>query len=156
MGEDPERVVLLLDDDTVWLRTLQRLLERRKVAVRAFSEVEPMLESLDAPLPDVFVIDFLLGGNWNGAKVAEMIRRLAPTAGPLVLLSGTLRQVPVDDRARFDEALEKGGRIMEVVDRIVELAHSSRVTSSHMRLRPVSMDEEPAAKPRRKHFNTPK
>lgn len=98
---------------------------------------EAVLEGLDGELPHVMVIDYVLGGALSGGCVARELRsRLRTSCPPLILLSGTLGQVPDTDLARFDGVVAKGGDLSALLDEVLSHAaheQSARSETVHRR-----------------------
>ncbi len=146
-------LVVLLDDDELWLRSLARAFKARGGRVVVFTTPEQLLEAwTDGLSADVMVIDFVLGFGWDGARVARAIReRASTTPPPLVLLSGTLEEVGAADLEAFDLALSKGDSMADVVDQVLAQPRAS-TRKSHHRLRPATPSD---ALRRRRRKRTP-
>lgn len=154
MTERAKPLVLLLDDDEVWLRTLGRALELRGASVVAMTTPERLFTALEKGLaPDVMVIDYLLGADVSGGEVAAQVRgRMASHTPPLVLLSGTLERVPRDELDRFELALPKSHPLQELDAAILRLAKRGGQRGSHTRLTSAASEE---AAERKARENTP-
>ncbi len=142
MADESKLVVLLLDDDPIWLRALGKLLERRGASVIALTSAETLLERAADRTPDVMVIDFLLGEGKTGADVARTLReQLRQSCPALLLLSSSLPEVSDQDFAPFDAAYTKVTPPADLVHYILERANLSRGSRSRPSLRSASVGE---------------
>ena len=82
------RVALLVDDDELFLRTLQRALQRRGIQTRIAGTAAEALAlaagSAAAPAPDLALVDLKLGSE-SGLALIEPLRRLQPRMRILLL-----------------------------------------------------------------------
>lgn len=81
-----ERRLLLVEDDAVFARTLQRSFERRGYAVVHLSEIDGLEEAAATFEPTHAVVDLRLGGA-SGLAVVERLHVLNP-ATVIVVLTG--------------------------------------------------------------------
>lgn len=130
-------VALLLDDDELWLRALSRVLTAEGLRCRCFTTPDKAIEAVCESPPDVFLIDFLLGRGWTGADVALQVHtRLVERAPLLVLVTGTLNQVSLEQRRLFDEVYGKDLSPRTLVDEVLAaLATVGERARSQTRLR---------------------
>ena len=78
----------------------------------------------------------MLGGGWDGVRVARGLRRFFRTScPPLVLVSATLNELAPEDRAVFDAHYPKSAISTNLVDEIVKRAGSRRRVTSAPALR---------------------
>jgi two-component system, response regulator RegA len=81
-------IALLVDDDALFLRTLQRALQRRGIETRiAGNAAEALAQAADtgaAPAPDLALVDLKLGAE-SGLALIEPLRRLQPRMRILLL-----------------------------------------------------------------------
>jgi len=128
---------LLLDDEAAMLRSLSRAFRASGAKVVAYDAPEPIFERLDAELPHVMVIDYMLGSTMSGGDVARELRRLLRhSCPPLVLLSGTLEQVRDEDLARFDHAISKATDSKTIIHQVLARAAREQATRSETMPRP--------------------
>jgi DNA-binding response OmpR family regulator len=80
-------VVLCVDDDPTYLRSLARLLSRRGYQVSAFEDADRALDALDWLRPDVALVDIMMPG-MGGLDLAEKIREKSQGRIPVVFLTG--------------------------------------------------------------------
>jgi DNA-binding response OmpR family regulator len=80
------QVVLCVDDDALFLRSLVRVLRSRGYAAVPYDQPEAALEAIPLLRPDLAFIDVLMPG-MNGLDLAAEIREDYGDALPLVLLS---------------------------------------------------------------------
>ena len=78
------RSVLLVDDDALFLRTLQRAMQRRGIATQVASSAADALALAHDAKPDFAVIDLKLGPD-SGLALIEPLRRLHPRMRILLL-----------------------------------------------------------------------
>src|SRR5688572_27838882 len=83
MTEDSRRV-LIVDDDTLILRALQRVLEAQGFTVTGCSNPEEALERLEAEPANLIISDYMMPG-MNGVEFLSNARRLRPDAPRLLL-----------------------------------------------------------------------
>lgn len=91
-GSDPARaaarppVILCVDDDTLFLKSLMRILRRRGYAVIGYDNPEQALEAIPLHHPSMVFLDVLMPG-MNGLDLASELRGEYGDSLPLVLLS---------------------------------------------------------------------
>jgi DNA-binding response OmpR family regulator len=95
-------LVMCVDDDEFFLRSLARVIRRRGYRVLTYTEPEFALEELPLVKPDLVVLDVLMPG-LSGFEVLAEIRRFHPRSLPVVLLSA------LDGDLRFPESRRRGG-----------------------------------------------
>jgi len=88
-GSAPPRppVVLCVDDDRLFLKSLMRTLRRRNVSVIGYDNPEEALEAIPIHSPMLAFVDVLMPG-MNGLDLVSEIREEYGDALPVVLLSG--------------------------------------------------------------------
>jgi FixJ family two-component response regulator len=94
-------VVIVVDDDPGFLKSVARLLSVHGFATRTFSSAEAMLDSDAARTAACLLLDIHLGG----ISGIELQRRLAAAGSncPVIFMTA------IDDDATRKEALEAGG-----------------------------------------------
>ena len=86
MTDTPERLLLLVEDDAAFARTLQRSFERRGYRVLHASSAEEVA-LLRQHRPQYAVMDLKLAGNVSGLTCVQMLHQLNPDA-LIVVLTG--------------------------------------------------------------------
>ncbi len=139
MTTPAELVALVLDDDELWLRSLARLLSTHGIRSLRCTTAEQAFAALEEQPVDLCVIDFVLGGGWDGARFARALReKLGEDTPPLVLLSGTLDEVDFEDRRPFDASYAKDLPPEALVAELRAAAtEENGRPRSHSRIRPV-------------------
>ena len=137
MGTEEQPLVLLLDDDEFWARSLKRALGLRGLEVVTRHGIEDALAAVEQRRPDVCIVDYRLGDVDTGADFARALwARYQKRTPPLMLLSGTLDDVPIEDRRPFVAAHDKSLSVDAIVHELREaLAHGNTQNRSHSRLR---------------------
>lgn len=79
--------VLCVDDDALYLRSLERILIQHGYRVETFDDPERALEALPECRPDVAIVDILMPG-MSGLDLAEEIHEESGGRIPVVVLSG--------------------------------------------------------------------
>ncbi len=127
------RVILCVDDDTVFLRSLVRILQRRNYSVISYATPEEALQAIPIHNPAMAFVDVLMPG-MNGLDLASEIREEYGTTLPVVLLSGRTSDEEIS------EGLRSGARYYVTKpcdpDRILDIA-DALVGSSNSPARPV-------------------
>ncbi|OLH62921.1 chemotaxis protein CheY, partial [Xanthomonas oryzae pv. oryzae] len=75
MTSPPIRTGLLVDDDTLYLRTLQRSLARRGVQTLTATDAASALSTARSALPDFALIDLKLGHD-SGLRLIQPLREI--------------------------------------------------------------------------------
>ncbi|HJL15789.1 MAG TPA: response regulator [Sandaracinaceae bacterium LLY-WYZ-13_1] len=152
MTQPPRPLLLLLDDDELWLRSLSRRLRMEGYRTVTFGTAAEALDGIAEHEPDLCVIDYLLGGDQDGSDVAFRARdRFGDACPPLVLVSGTLEQVPTDRLRPFDGTYGKDLDARQLVAEITATLTSGDRPRSHSRLRPIDRrDPTPTGRFRQK------
>lgn len=98
--------VLIVEDDTLVRRSLQRVLEGRNATVQAVGSASEALEAFDAQLPDIIVSDIGMPEE-SGHTLMRRLRALEPAGSriPAIALTGHLA---TEDRL---EAMRAGFQI---------------------------------------------
>jgi DNA-binding response OmpR family regulator len=102
-GEGRPPVILCVDDDPLFLRSLVRILRRPGYAVISCSNPEEALEAIPILQPDLAFIDVLMPG-MNGLDLASEIRDDYGDEFPLVLLSARTSDREISDGYRSGAA----------------------------------------------------
>lgn len=122
-------LVLCVDDDPAFLRSLARVIRRRGYRVLTYVEPELALEELPLLNPDLLILDVLMPG-LSGLEVLDEVRRYYRASLPVVLLSA------LDSDAKIAEGRGHGAAsylvkpcapeiLLDVVGRLVRRAESS-------------------------------
>ena len=77
-------VLILIDDDAAFRRTLKRAMERRGFAVHEFSSGAGALAAIDRLKPNMAVFEMCLA-NGSGLELTERLRAVCPEARILIL-----------------------------------------------------------------------
>jgi two-component system response regulator RegA len=70
---EPERLLLIVEDDVSFARTLQRSFERRGYAVLTAASLEDVVTLLASHSPDYAVVDLKLAGATSGLAVVQAL-----------------------------------------------------------------------------------
>ena len=89
MTPTQERLLLLVEDDAAFARTLRRSFERRGYRVLHASSAEEVQTLLQAELPHYAVMDLKLAGNSSGLSCVQLLHAKNPEA-LIVVLTGAL------------------------------------------------------------------
>lgn len=84
---EEDRLLLLVEDDAAFARTLKRSFERRGYRVLHAASGEEAQELLTGQLPQYAVMDLKLAGNASGLNCVQMLHQLNPDA-LIVVLTG--------------------------------------------------------------------
>ena len=79
-------LVVCVDDDALFLRSLARTIRRQGYRVLTYTEPELALEELPLVKPDLMILDVLMPG-LSGFEVLGEVRQFHPASLPVVLLS---------------------------------------------------------------------
>ena len=94
-------LVVCVDDDVLFLRSLARVIRRQGYRVLSYTEPEVALEVLPLVKPDLVILDVLMPG-LSGFEVLGELRQFHPAGLPVILLSG------LDEEAKFAEGRKSG------------------------------------------------
>ena len=84
---EEDRLLLLVEDDAAFARTLKRSFERRGYRVLHAASGEEVQALLTGQLPQYAVMDLKLAGNASGLNCVQMLHQLNPEA-LIVVLTG--------------------------------------------------------------------
>src|SRR5256885_14026377 len=84
---DSSRLLLLVEDDATFARTLTRSFERRGYRVLQAASAEEVRELLQTHSPQYAVMDLKLAGNASGLSCVQMLHQHNPEA-LIVVLTG--------------------------------------------------------------------
>lgn len=84
---DSSRLLLLVEDDATFARTLTRSFERRGYRVLQAASAEEVRELLQTHSPQYAVMDLKLAGNASGLSCVQMLHQHSPEA-LIVVLTG--------------------------------------------------------------------
>ncbi|MEJ8812622.1 response regulator transcription factor [Variovorax ureilyticus] len=87
MDTDPERLLLIVEDDAAFARTLGRSFERRGYTVMHASNVDQVAELLKDHSPGYAVVDLKLNGDASGLACVQTLNRHDPSM-LIVVLTG--------------------------------------------------------------------
>jgi len=94
----PRPVILLVDDDAVFVDALRAVLQQR-YEVRTAHNGEEAVASLTEQLPDVIILDVMMSYLSEGYDLAAMLKKNERTAGvPIVILTGVDRSFELRSR----------------------------------------------------------
>jgi len=119
-------VILCVDDDRMFLKSLVRTLQRRNYSVIAYADPEEALEAIPVHNPVMAFVDVLMPG-MNGLDLASEIREEYGTSLPVVLLSGKTSDQEISDGLRSGARYYvtkpcDPGRILDIADALVGAA----------------------------------
>jgi DNA-binding response OmpR family regulator len=92
-------VILCVDDDRLFLKSLVRTLQRRDYSVIAYADPEDALEAIPIHNPAMAFVDVLMPG-MNGLDLASEIQEEYGSSLPVVLLSGKTSDQEIADGLR--------------------------------------------------------
>ncbi len=101
-ANDPTRrspLIMCVDDDRLYLRSLERLLNRRGYRVTTFDNPERALDSLAQVGPDMAIVDIRMP-NMNGLNLAEEMSEAYGGRLPIVVLSALSADETISDAYR--------------------------------------------------------
>ena len=84
---DAERLLLIVEDDSAFARTLYRSFERRGYAVRSAASLEEVVKLLETQSPDYAVVDLKLAGGASGLACVQTLHAHDPEM-LIVVLTG--------------------------------------------------------------------
>jgi ActR/RegA family two-component response regulator len=84
---DAERLLLIVEDDATFARTLNRSFERRGYAVRSAASLEEVIKLLETQSPDYAVVDLKLAGGSSGLACVQTLHAHDPEM-LIVVLTG--------------------------------------------------------------------
>jgi DNA-binding NtrC family response regulator len=108
--------LLLVDDETIILRSVGRLLERRGFSVRAVESAEAAIELLDRERFDAIVCDLHLPGMSAEDLHARLAARLPDAAQRFILATGDLRPASAFVDRTGCPCLEKPYELTDLLD----------------------------------------
>jgi CheY-like chemotaxis protein len=105
MRETPSPRILLVEDDRVFLRTLELVLKEAGFDVLAASDYIPALKHLDSgERIDILVTDIVMPDRVNGLALARMARMRRPNLGVIYF---TAYDIPGADEEAMGQILRK-------------------------------------------------
>lgn len=84
---DPERLLLIVEDDQAFARTLQRSFERRGYTVLVASDLDEVAKLLETHTPEYAVVDLKLAGASSGLACVQKLHAHDPEM-LIVVLTG--------------------------------------------------------------------
>ncbi|SNS34417.1 two-component system, response regulator RegA [Noviherbaspirillum humi] len=87
MSADEERVLLIVEDDAAFARTLGRSFERRDYKVLVASSLEEVEAMLEQHSPGYAVVDLKITGNTSGLACVQLLHKHDPEM-QIVVLTG--------------------------------------------------------------------
>jgi CheY-like chemotaxis protein len=125
----PQLRVLLVDDDTDYMRAIQSILETRSYqAIPALDSFEA-LRKISLFAPDVVLVDLIMRGMWDGIRLRCQLRGDGRYRDIPVLMMTSLANDP-DELARYtfhevqaEEFLPKPIQADELIRRISQVCH---------------------------------
>jgi ActR/RegA family two-component response regulator len=84
---DTERLLLIVEDDAAFARTLNRSFERRGYAVLSAASLEEVIKLLETQSPDYAVVDLKLAGGASGLACVQTLHAHDPEM-LIVVLTG--------------------------------------------------------------------
>lgn len=114
--------VFLVDDDKVFLKTLEHYLQYRSkhdVTIRSFPTGEECLKYLHEK-PDIIVVDYILNSNYpdamNGAEVLQKIKRVSPDMTVIVISGQEKMEIALNTfrDGAYDYVLKSGTTLLQI------------------------------------------
>ena len=135
-----KRRVLVVDDDNLLAKILQKILEQNGFAVESASEGRTALRMIPKFRPDLVILDVMMPVD-NGCRVSRIIKTLVQVTGvhvPKVLLltARRLDHDPAGERAFLEQSLADG-MMYKPYDHAVLLARINDLLANQSR--PLSM-----------------
>jgi ActR/RegA family two-component response regulator len=84
---DAERLLLIVEDDATFARTLNRSFERRGYTVRSAASLDEVMKLLETQSPDYAVVDLKLAGGASGLACVQTLHAHDPEM-LIVVLTG--------------------------------------------------------------------
>jgi CheY-like chemotaxis protein len=104
--------ILCIDDDEVGLKVRGHVLRQRGYSVVLLNRPE-LVDTHDLSGYQLAIVDFDMPG-LNGLEVLNRLRSHGATF-PVMLLSGSMWNLPPDQRARFSNCIEKGAPVQRLL-----------------------------------------
>lgn len=97
------RDILIIDDDKVFTKSLQAILEEHHYNVDTANDAETGLEKLKARKPDLLILDVMMGTDLEGQKLAHTIKSDPKNKDlPILVITGMLDTMGVNIRDAFE------------------------------------------------------
>src|SRR5436309_13701070 len=87
LSMEPERLLLIVEDDAAFARTLQRSFERRGYKVLVAAKLEEVVALLETDTPEYAVVDLKLAGGASGLACVQTLHAHDPEM-LIVVLTG--------------------------------------------------------------------
>ena len=137
--------VAAVDDDPLWLSLLGRALAREGMQVSLIADVDRAVETIVREKPTIVILDYGLPRT-NGGRIARELREImGDDCPPLLLITGDLGGVSLDDRGVFDATLEKPVPLAVLTQTLRTLTRRRPMSGVRMRVDPNARDDDDAA-----------
>lgn len=98
-----ESLIFLVDDDQLYLRSLEHYLRQKlnsNAAIRMFRSGEELLKKLETQKPDLIIVDHMLNGEepfaMDGLAVIQKVKQLYPDVRVVMLSGQSKMEVAID------------------------------------------------------------
>jgi CheY-like chemotaxis protein len=97
------RDILIIDDDKVFTKSLQAILEEHQYNVDTANDAKTGLEKLNARKPDLLILDVMMATDLEGQKLAHTIKKDPKNKDlPILVVTGMLDTMGVNIRDAFE------------------------------------------------------
>lgn len=148
------RTILILEDEQEQARILQKHLQYEGYEVQLFHESSDALAAVETDLPDLILLDIMLGSSDEGYEVCRRLKQDQHTQDiPVIMLTA---RIEIADKVRgleigADDYMVKPVQLDELTARV----HAAlRVKARHEDLLHLSMMDELTGLYNRRHFDT--
>jgi CheY-like chemotaxis protein len=126
----PEKHVLIVDDDTEFVRLYSLFLRNKGLKVSAVYSAGEAMGAIEDLSPDVVVLDVMMEHFDSGFNVSKAIKEKHPKT-PIILMTAIGEETGLDFKPKSDEErslmnadafLDKGASPEELLKKITELA----------------------------------
>ena len=110
-----KKKILVVDDEPLILKTIERALEKRGYAVHTVSDAESFMQALREVDPDLLIMDVNLGHR-NSDSLVDEIQAARPGAKMLFISGGTPEMAPwnfLEKPFKIEELREKVRQILD-------------------------------------------
>lgn len=119
------KLVYVVDDDFDILQSLSKWLTLKRFSVRAFSGSTPLYAGMEAQLPDVVLLDIVLGRE-DGRDICKEIKQRFSSRIPVILYSSFSGSLKEAKDGCADDFVDKYSGVHEIIT----------LLESHMKIEP--------------------